>query len=61
MGLEHPPELAPRHVVRRINATHVASFDAIYAFASPDALLDGTAAERMQRYWDESSAGSFRV
>ncbi len=61
MGLDHPRELEPRHVVRRINATHVATFDEIYAFVSPGALLDGTAAERMQRYWAEASASSFRV
>ena len=60
MGLESPSELAPHHVVRRVSATHVASLDEIYPFLEPRALLDGTAPERAQRYWNESSADSFR-
>jgi glutamate synthase domain-containing protein 2 len=60
MGLDHPSELAPHHVVRRTSPTQVASLDEIYPFLVPDALVDGTAPERMQRYWKESSAETFR-
>ena len=60
MGLDHPSELAPHHVVRRVNATHVASLDEIYPFVTDGQLLDGTAPERMQRYWHESAAEAFR-
>lgn len=60
MGLDHPRELAPHHVERRINGTQVASLDEIYPFLHPNSLLEGTAAERMQRYWNESNAESFK-
>ena len=59
MGLDHTGQLAPHHVVRRVNSTEVKSFDEIYPPATPRALLDGTGPERMQRYWRESSAESF--
>jgi hypothetical protein len=60
MGLDHTSELAPHHVVRRVSATQVQSFDEIYSFVKPDELVNGTGPERMQRYWNESSAESFR-
>ena len=60
MGLDHPSELAPHHVERRVDPTHVASLDEIYPFVHPNGLLDGTAPPRLQRYWAEGSAESFR-
>ena len=59
MGLDGPEQLAPHHVVRRIDSTRVASLDEIYDFAKPGSFLDGTGPERLQRYWDQSSAESF--
>jgi glutamate synthase domain-containing protein 2 len=60
MGLDHPQELAPHHVVRRMSATQVASLDEIYPFLEPNQLIDGNAPSRAQRYWDQSKATSFR-
>ncbi len=60
MGLDHPRELAPHHVERRINPTTVASLDEIYPFVRPNAILEGTAPERFMRYWNDSSAESFK-
>ena len=60
MGLDHPSELRPHHVMRRTSATQVASLDEIYPFLTTGSLIDGTAAERMQRYWNQSSAETFR-
>ena len=60
MGLDHPSELAPHHVVKRVSATQVASLDEIYPVTSPGSLLNGTGPERLQRYWRESTAETFR-
>ena len=60
MGLDHPAELAPHHVVRRMSATQVASLDEIYPFLKPNQLIDGEAPPRAQRYWNQSKATSFR-
>lgn len=60
MGLDHPRELAPHHVERRVNATTVASLDEIYPFVHPNGILEGTAPERFLRYWEDASAESFK-
>ena len=60
MGLDHPSDLRPHHVVRRVTPTQVASLDEIFPYVKRDQLLGGTAPERMQRYWNESTAETFR-
>ena len=60
MGLDHPSQLAPHHVFRRMSPTQVASLDEIYLFLTSGQLLDGTAPERMQRYWNESTSAQFQ-
>jgi glutamate synthase domain-containing protein 2 len=60
MGLDHPRELAPHHVVRRMSATQVASLDEIYPFLTTGQLVNGEAPSRAQRYWNEASAATFR-
>lgn len=59
MGLDHPSQLAPHHIVKRISATQVASLDEIYPPVRPGALVKGDAPPRMQRYWNESSTDTF--
>jgi glutamate synthase domain-containing protein 2 len=60
MGLDHTSELQPHQVYRRINENLVQTFDEMYLFFADRALVDGTAAERFQHMWDQSSAQSFR-
>ena len=60
MGLEHPSELAPHHVVRRISATQIASLDELYSFLAPNELLEGGGPDRLQRYWSDASADTFK-
>ena len=60
MGLDHPSELAPHHVVRRISATSIASLDEIYPFLRTNQLIDGDGPERLQRYWADATAESFK-
>ncbi len=38
----------------------VASLDEIYSFLKPGDLIDGTGADRLQRYWNESTSEQFR-
>ena len=60
MGLEHPSQLAPHHVFKRINSMQVASLDEIYQFLQPGQFLDGTGPDRLQRYWNESTSAQFQ-
>jgi glutamate synthase domain-containing protein 2 len=59
-GLEHPDELKPHHLVRRVNATEIRQFSELHAFLKPgelvtDACEDGFYAEN----WKRASATTF--
>jgi glutamate synthase domain-containing protein 2 len=59
-GLEHPDELKPHHLVRRISATEIKQFSQLHTFLKPGELLgeaceDGFYAEN----WKRASAASF--
>lgn len=59
-GLEHPSELGPEHVLRRVSPTEVQSLGRLYRFLKPGALLDGTADHSVFRdYWEEASIDAF--
>jgi glutamate synthase domain-containing protein 2 len=60
MGLDHPSQLHPDLVVKRINHQRVETFTEIYQPFAPDVLLKGTAPGRFQNMWDLASADSFR-
>ena len=58
--LEHPSELGPEHVLRRVSPTEVQSLGRLYRFLTPGALLDGTADHSVFRdYWEEASIDAF--
>ena len=59
MGLDHPSELRPHQVYRRISQTEVSSFDVMYPMIQPGSLLDGTAVARFVPFWDSVTAESF--
>jgi Conserved region in glutamate synthase len=59
MGLDHPSQLRPHHVARRVSATEVASLDEIYPGVRHLQLVNGEGPPRMQRYWSEATADSF--
>jgi glutamate synthase domain-containing protein 2 len=59
-GLEHPDELQPHHLVRRISATEIKQFSELHSFLKPGELLgdaceDGFYAEN----WKRASAATF--
>ena len=59
-GLEHPSELGPEHILRRVSPTEVRSLGALYRFLEPGALLDGTADHSVFRdYWPDARSDAF--
>ena len=61
VGLSHPDDLLPHHLVRRVSATEIMQFDQLHTFLEPRALVDGVAAEGFYaQNWRRASASSFR-
>lgn len=58
-GLEHPTDLTPHHIMRRISADRMISFAHVYRMLRPGSLLDGTASGRERDAWDMARADSF--
>lgn len=60
MGLDHPAQLEPDHVVRRVSQYEVRTFGEIHPTLPSGALLEGVAPERFQRMWDSVGTDAFR-
>lgn len=60
MGLDHPDQLQPDHVLQRVSTTEVQSFSEIYKPVKSGELLNGSGPDRMQHIWDRASADTFR-
>jgi glutamate synthase domain-containing protein 2 len=59
-GLQHPDELQPHHLARRVSATEVKLFDQIHPFLEPGALLDGRDVPGVYAdNWRRASAATF--
>ena len=59
-GLEHPSELEPHHLVRRVSATEIRLFSDIHTFLRPGELVDGSSREGFYaRTWRRARAESF--
>lgn len=59
-GLNGPWELGPEHVLSRVSANEIRSFDALYRFLKPGELLDGSERHGPYRqYWDSARPDSF--
>jgi glutamate synthase domain-containing protein 2 len=58
-GLEHPNELRPLHIAKRLTAGEVSSYAELYRFLKPGELLEGTDDPRFRKAWAMASAGSF--
>ncbi len=61
-GLEHPGEIGPEHVIRRISSTEVRSLAALHKFVQPGELL-GTTPEHpaFKVFWANSRSDSFNA
>lgn len=53
-GIEHPDDLRPWHIQRRVSATSVADLSVIYPTIPVGSLLEGTAPEALQRLWERA-------
>jgi glutamate synthase domain-containing protein 2 len=60
-GLEHPSELGPEHVIRRISSNQVRSLASLYRFLEPGELLGGDVPEHavFQRFWRVARPDTF--
>jgi glutamate synthase domain-containing protein 2 len=60
-GLNHPSELGPEHVIRRISKTEVRSYLDIFPFLEPGDLLGeaDTGLPAFDTYWKEAKADTF--
>ena len=61
-GLQHPSQLGPHHLSRRVSATEIRQFSEIHTFLKPGVLLDGTCAHPFYaRNWQLASADMFEA
>ena len=60
-GMEHPAQLGPEHILRRVSPIEVRSIGALYAFLQPGDLLDGKMPKHavFQDFWTQARADSF--
>jgi glutamate synthase domain-containing protein 2 len=59
-GVEHPSQLRPEHLVRRVSVTEVKPFSALHVFLRPGELLNGECEHAFYRdAWAMAQASSF--
>ncbi|NYZ63980.1 FMN-binding glutamate synthase family protein [Luteimonas deserti] len=59
-GLEHPMQLGPEHILRRVSPTEVRSLAALYRFLEPGELLRGVPEHAVfKTFWPVARADSF--
>ncbi|RPE81759.1 FMN-binding glutamate synthase family protein [Vulcaniibacterium tengchongense] len=59
-GLEHPRQLGPEHILRRVSAVEVRSLAALYRFLEPGELLGKVPAHAVfQAFWASARSDSF--
>jgi glutamate synthase domain-containing protein 2 len=59
-GLEHPSQLGPEHILRRVSPTEVRSLASLYHFLEPGELLDRMPGHRVFRdFWPHARSDSF--
>ena len=59
-GIEHPDDLRPWHILRRVSPTSVKSYAEIYPYLEPGALLSNSVPEAWARVLDAASAECFQ-
>ena len=60
-GLEHPDQLGPEHILRRVSPIEVRSLGALYRFLKPGELLGGRIPEHavFQDFWQAARSDAF--
>lgn len=59
VGLDHPSELRPHHISKRISQNEVKTYDQLYPMLSPGELLNGTDAPQFAVPWSQAQAHTF--
>lgn len=60
-GLKHPSEIGPEHIMRRLSATEVKSYDSLFPLLRPGELLEGPPGHALyRRFWPMARADSFQ-
>lgn len=60
VGVNHPSQLAPHHISRRVSGDRIETYDAIYPPLATGALITGTADHRFVNGWRMASAETFQ-
>lgn len=61
-GLHSPDELGPEHILRRLSGHEIRSFDQLFNYLPPGALLNGPPEhEVFAHYWADASADTFHA
>jgi glutamate synthase domain-containing protein 2 len=58
-GLDHPNQLKPIHMCRRVSPTVVRSYEDLYDYLEPNELLEGSDNALYRKYWDRANACAF--
>ena len=59
-GLEHPDQIGPEHILRRVSPTEIRSFADIYQYLAPGELLAGMPRHAVFRqFWHSARSDSF--
>lgn len=59
-GLNHPSEIGPEHVIRRVSSTEVRSLAALYNFLEPGELLIGVPDHAVfKKFWQQARPDTF--
>ena len=60
IGLEHPRDIEPHHLIHRIGSTDARAFDRIYKFLGENTLIDAPEDTPYAAWWRAATPDSFR-
>ena len=58
-GLEHPSELTPDHICRRVSPTDVRAYSKIFEYLQSGELLENGGNEQWKDHWSQARSDSF--
>lgn len=60
-GLEHPSQLGPEHILRRVSPTEIRAYNALFNYLKPGELLNGSPPRHavFREYWTAARSDSF--
>jgi hypothetical protein len=59
VGLDHPNQIRPHHLFKRITPDRTVSYDEAFHFLKEGELLSGCDDPQFSSYWERASVGSF--